>query len=156
MVYALKLQRFSAYTMMEDPMTSCGCFEVIVGVSADLQGVILVNREHEGVTPIGMKFSTLAGTIGGGIQVPGFIGIGRRYLVSKKFIKADGGLARIQWMPKDLKNAMAEELKARAAEDGVPDLLDKIADETVATDPEKLAEWLAKVDHPCLKMPPMM
>jgi len=151
-----KLQRFSAYTMMEDPMTSCGCFEVIVGVSADLQGVILVNREHEGVTPIGMKFSTLAGTIGGGIQVPGFIGIGRRYLVSKKFIKADGGLARIQWMPKDLKNAMAEELKARAAEEGVPDLLDKIADETVATDPEKLAEWLAKVDHPCLKMPPMM
>jgi acetyl-CoA synthase len=151
-----KLQRFSAYTMMEDPMTSCGCFEVIVGVAADLQGVILVNREYEGMTPIGMKFSTLAGTIGGGIQVPGFIGVGRRYLVSKKFIKADGGIKRIQWMPKDLKNAMAEELKARAIEEGVPDLLDKIADETVATTPEQLAEWLAKVNHPCLSMPPMM
>jgi acetyl-CoA synthase len=142
--------------MMEDPMTSCGCFECIVAVAPDLQGVIIVNREHEGMTPIGMKFSTMAGTIGGGIQTPGFIGVGRRYLISKKFIRADGGIARIQWMPKELKAAMAEDLKKRAEEEGIPDLLDKIADETVATDPEKLAEWLIKVEHPCLKLPPMM
>jgi acetyl-CoA synthase len=151
-----KLQKFSAYTMMEDPMTSCGCFECIVAVASDLQGVIIVNREHEGMTPIGMKFSTLAGTIGGGVQTPGFIGVGRRYLISKKFIRADGGIARIQWMPKELKAAMAEDLNKRAEEEGVPTLLDKIADETVATDPEKLAEWLIKVEHPCLKLPPMM
>lgn len=151
-----KLQRFSAYTMMEDPMTSCGCFECIVAVAPDLQGVIIVNREHEGMTPIGMKFSTMAGTIGGGVQTPGFIGVGRRYLISKKFIRADGGIARIQWMPKELKAAMAEDLKKRAEEEGISDILDKIADETVATDPEKLAEWLVKVDHPCLKLPPMM
>jgi len=151
-----KLQRFSAYTMMEDPMTSCGCFECIVAVSGDLQGVIIVNRESEGMTPIGMKFSTMAGSIGGGVQTPGFIGIGRRYIISKKFIRADGGIARIVWMPKELKEAMREDLQKRAEEEGIPDLLDKIADEDAATDPEKLAEWIANVDHPCLKLPPMM
>jgi len=151
-----KLQRFSAYTMMDDPMTSCGCFECIVGVSPDLQGVVVVNREFPGMTPLGMTFSTLAGSIGGGIQTPGFIGVGRRYLTSKKFISADGGFLRIVWMPKDLKNAMKDDLKRRAEEAGVPDFVDKIADETVARTPEELAEWLVKVDHPALKLPPMM
>jgi len=151
-----KLQRFSAYTMMEDPMTSCGCFECIVGVSPDLQGVVVVNREHSGMTPLGMTFSTLAGSIGGGVQMPGFIGVGRKYLVSKKFISADGGFLRIVWMPKDLKEAMKDELNRRAAELGVPDFVSKIADETVARTPEELSAWLAKVDHPALKMPPMM
>ncbi len=150
-----KLQRFSAYTMMEDPMTSCGCFECIVGVSPDLQGVVVVNREFAGMTPLGMSFSTLAGAVGGGVQTPGFIGVGRRYLVSGKFIRADGGFFRIVWMPKDLKNAMREDLVKRAEELGSPDFVDKIADETVARTPEDLLEWLRRVDHPALKMPPM-
>lgn len=151
-----KLTSFSAYTMMEDPMTSCGCFECIVGISPDLQGVVVVNREFPGMTPLGMTFSTLAGSVGGGIQTPGFIGVGRKYLVSKKFISADGGFLRIVWMPKDLKNAMRDELQRRAEEVGVPDFVDKIADETVARTPEELSAWLAKVDHPALKMPPLM
>ena len=108
------------------------------------------------MTPLGMTFSTLAGSIGGGIQTPGFIGVGRRYLTSKKFISADGGFLRIVWMPKDLKNAMKDDLKRRAEEVGVPDFVDKIADETVARTPEELAEGLVKVDHPALKLPPMM
>lgn len=151
-----KLQKFSAYTMMDEPMTSCGCFECIVGVSADLQGVVVVNREYPGMTPIGMTFSTLAGSVGGGVQVPGFIGVGRKYLVSRKFISADGGFLRIAWMPKDLKEAMKEELRKRSEELGVPDFVDKIADETVARNPEELSAWMVKVDHPALKMPPMM
>jgi len=108
------------------------------------------------MTPLGMSFSTLAGSIGGGVQMPGFIGVGRRYLVSKKFISADGGFLRIVWMPKDLKEAMKEELNKRAAEAGVPDFVSKIADETVAKTPEELSNWLVKVDHPALRMPPMM
>ncbi|UCE92338.1 MAG: anaerobic carbon-monoxide dehydrogenase catalytic subunit [Methanobacteriota archaeon] len=151
-----KLQKFNAYTMMDDPMTSCGCFECIVAVSADLQGVVVVNREYSGMTPIGMTFSTLAGSVGGGIQTPGFIGVGRKYLVSRKFITADGGFERIVWMPKDLKEAMKEELTRRAEELGISDFIEKIADETVARTPEELTEWMAKVDHPALKMPPMI
>jgi acetyl-CoA synthase len=151
-----KLEKFSAYTMMDDPMTSCGCFECIVAVSADLQGVVVVNREFPGMTPIGMTFSTLAGSVGGGIQTPGFIGVGRKYLTSRKFITADGGFQRIVWMPKDLKEAMKEELTKRAEELGLPGFVDKIADETVARTPEELSEWLTKVDHPAMKMLPMI
>jgi carbon-monoxide dehydrogenase catalytic subunit/CO dehydrogenase/CO-methylating acetyl-CoA synthase complex beta subunit len=151
-----KLQKFSAYTMMDDPMTSCGCFECIVAVSADLQGVVVVNREFAGMTPIGMTFSTLAGSVGGGIQTPGFIGVGRKYLTSRKFITADGGFQRIVWMPKDLKEAMRSELERRSEELGIPGFIDKIADETVARTPEELTEWLAKVDHPAAKMEPMI
>jgi len=151
-----KLAVFNAYTMMEDPMTSCGCFECIVGMTADMQGVIVVNRESPGMTPIGMKFSTLAGSVGGGKQTPGFIGVGRKYISSKKFIPADGGFLRIAWMPKELKEALMDDLKARSEVLGVPDFVDKIADETICTDAEGLVEWMIKVDHPAMSMPPLI
>ncbi|UCH90331.1 MAG: CO dehydrogenase/CO-methylating acetyl-CoA synthase complex subunit beta [Thermoplasmata archaeon] len=151
-----KIEIFNAYTMMEDPMTSCGCFECIVAMTADMQGVIVVNREHPGETPIGMKFSTLAGSVGGGKQTPGFIGVGRKYMTSRKFISADGGFHRIMWMPKALKDALMDDMKKRAEELGTPDFIEKIADETNVTTPEELMKWVAKVDHPALKLPPLM
>jgi len=151
-----RIERMNAYTMMEDPMTSCGCFEVIVAMTADAQGVIVVNREHAGMTPIGMKFSALAGSVGGGRQTPGFIGAGRKYLISRKFIMADGGLARVAWMPRELKESMRAELQSRADEIGVPGLLDMIADETTVTDAEGLMAWMAEVGHPALAMPPLV
>ncbi|MEM0448865.1 MAG: acetyl-CoA decarbonylase/synthase complex subunit alpha/beta [Methanomassiliicoccales archaeon] len=151
-----RLQRFNAYTIMEDPMTACGCFEVIVAMTADAQAVILVDRDFTGMTPIGMKFSTLAGHIGGGRQTPGFIGIGRKYILSKKFIAADGGLLRVAWMPKGLKERLKEGIMQRAKELGEPDLLEKIADETITDSASGLAEWMAKVRHPALKMSPLL
>ena len=151
-----KLQSFSAYSIIKDPMTSCGCFECIVAVEPMTQGVVIVNREYPGDTPLGMKFSTLAGSVGGGNQVPGFSGVGRQFITSRKFIRADGGFLRIVWMPKMLKEAMKEALVARAKEAGVPDFVDKIADETVATTPDQIMEWVQKVDHPVLKMPPLL
>ncbi len=151
-----KIERFNAYSLMEDPMTSCGCFECIVAMTADVQAVIVVNREHQGMTPVGMKFSTLAGSIGGGRQTPGFIGVGRKYLTSKKFISAEGGFLRIAWMPKELKEAMRKELERRAEELGEKGFVDKIADETITTDAQGLMDWMAKVDHPALRMPPLL
>ena len=127
-----------------------------MGMTADVQAIIVVNREYLGMTPIGMKFSTLAGSVGGGKQTPGFIGAGRKYITSRKFITADGGFLRIAWMPKELKEAMREALEARARELGEPDFLDKIADETITTDAEGLTEWMAKVGHPALQMPPLL
>jgi acetyl-CoA synthase len=137
---------------MAKPMTSCGCFECILAIVPEANGFMIVNREHSGMTPCGMKFSTLAGSVGGGNQTPGFLGVGRLYVLSRKFIPADGGLRRLLWMPKDLKEFYGERLKARAAEEGVPDLVDKIADETVATTGEELVEYLTKVGHPALEM----
>jgi acetyl-CoA synthase len=151
-----KLDKFNAYTMMEDPMTSCGCFECIVAMVPEANGVMVINREYAGSSPIGMKFSTLAGSVGGGLQTPGFIGVGRKYLTSRKFISADGGFHRIVWMPKDLKEALKDAMVKRAEELGTPDFVDKIADETVTTDANELLEHLQKVDHPALKMDPMI
>ena len=104
------LERFNAYSLLEDPMTSCGCFEAIVALMPEANGVMIVNREYLGETPAGMKFSTMANTAGGGAQVPGFIGVGKAYITSRKFISAEGGHRRIVWMPKELKDFLREDL----------------------------------------------
>jgi acetyl-CoA synthase len=149
------IEKFNAYTIMENPETSCGCFECIVAILPEANGFIIVNREYNGMTPTGMSFSTLAGSVGGGVQSPGFMGIGRKYIVSKKFISADGGLKRIVWMPSELKEALGAALQTRAAEMGEPDLLEKIADETKAIDSDQVLEYLNQVSHPALAMEPL-
>lgn len=146
------LQRFNQYSLMEDPMTSCGCFECIVAIVPEANGVMVVNREYAGMTPLGMKFSTLAGSVGGGNQTPGFLGVGRLYLASAKFISFEGSIKRIVWMPKELRENLAERLQKRAEEVGEPDLLDKIADETVGTTAEEILPWLMEKNHPALSM----
>ncbi len=150
------LERFNAYSMMEDPMTSCGCFECITAILPEANGVMIVNREFEGMTPIGMSFSTMAGQIGGGIQTPGFIGMGKLYISSKKFISAEGGIERVVWMPKILKEEIRDRLEERFAEAGKSELLDMIATEEDATTSEELLAHLEKVGHPVLAMEPMM
>lgn len=150
------LERFCGYSIIDAPETSCGCFECIVAILPEANGFIVVNREYSGMTPVGMTFSTLAGTIGGGQQTPGFMGVGRLYIVSKKFILAEGGLKRLVWMPKELKEALADKLKKRGEELGDPDLINKIADETIAVTTEELLPYLEKVGHPALKMEGVM
>lgn len=149
------VEHFSAYSLMEDPMTSCGCFECILGIVPEANGVMAVNREFSGDTPIGMQFSSLASSVGGGAQTPGFLGVGRLYLSSRKFISAEGGLPRLVWLPKELKEACRERLETRAKEMGLDNFVDKIADETIATDAEALLEHLTKVEHPALSMDPL-
>ena len=151
------IERMSAYSMIADPMTSCGCFECISALLPSTGGIMIVPREYSEMTPCGMKFSTLAGTVGGGRQTPGFIGHSRQYIVSPKFISADGGFQRIVWMPKMLKESLKDALVARAEELGLGGeaFLAKVADETVANTEEEVAAHLAKVEHPALAMEPM-
>ncbi|MCI4625078.1 MAG: CO dehydrogenase/CO-methylating acetyl-CoA synthase complex subunit beta [Candidatus Magnetoovum sp. WYHC-5] len=149
------LETMNAYTIMENPMTSCGCFECIIAVVPEVNGVMIVQRGHQGMTPIGMKFSTLAGTVGGGVQTPGFMGIGVNFITSRKFLYGDGGIKRIVWMTKSLKERVKEAFIHRAAEEGVPDLFDKIADESICEDAEKLTEYLTANGHPALEMASM-
>jgi len=151
-----KLESFSAYSMMADPMTSCGCFEVIVTILPVTNGVMAVNREFPDMTPCGMKFSTIAGMVGGGIQTPGFIGISKYFICSKKFIRADGGLKRLVWMPKMLKEEIRELLQERAEEMDMPDFVDKIATEENAVTEEEVLKWITDVNHPVLEMEPIM
>ena len=143
---------FAAYSIMETPMTSCGCFEVICAYVPECNGVMAVNREFLEDTPVGMTFSTLAGSVGGGQQTPGFMGCGKVFLTSRKFLFAEGGHRRLVWMPKDLKALLAEDLKGRFREQGAPELFEQIADETIATDPKQLRRFMEKAGHPALKM----
>jgi len=142
----------SMYSIMENPMTACGCFECIVMVIPEANGVMVVSREDPSMTPAGMTFSTLAGIAGGGLQTPGVMGVGKYYLTSPKFISADGGFKRVVWMSGVLKETMAEEFKAVVEREGDPDLLNKIADETVCTEVDELLVYLEEVGHPALAM----
>ena len=149
------LKKFNAYSILEDPMTSCGCFECIAAIVPEANGIMIVDRDFTGMTPVGMTFSTLAGQIGGGIQTPGFVGIGKIYISSPKFISAEGGHSRVVWMTKQLKDEVAERLRTHLDKSGVSDLFDKIATEEDADEPEALLEYLQKVEHPALTMEAM-
>ena len=151
------LEDVSLYSIIEKPMTSCGCFECICGIEPLSNGVCIANREYAGMTPIGMTFPELASMTGGGVQTPGFMGHGKHFIASKKFMKAEGGIERIVWMPKDLKEQVKDRLNATAKElYGIDNFTDMIGDETVAEDPETLLEFLTEKGHPALSMEPMM
>jgi len=150
------LSEVALYTLMDNPMTSCGCFEAIMAIVPECNGIMITTREHQGETPCGMTFSTLAGMVGGGVQTPGFMGIGRSYILSRKFIKADGGIARIIWMPKELKDFLREDFVQRSIEEGLgEDFIDRIADETVGTTAEEIMPFLEEKGHPALTMDPL-
>ncbi len=145
----------SMYSMVTNPMTSCGCFECISAMLPMTNGIMTVDRDFTGMTPCGMKFSTLAGTVGGGIQTPCFVGHSKFYMGSSNFISGDGGLARMVWMPKQLYDEVADAITEAAEEAGLEDFINKIADETIAQTEEEVLEYLQKVDHPVLKLDPM-
>ena len=150
------VEKITLYSLFQDPMTSCGCFECICGVEPVSMGVVITCREHAGMTPLGMSFSEMASMTGGGVQTPGFMGHGKHFISSHKFIAAEGGPGRIVWMPKMLKDQIRERLDATALEMyGVENFTDMIADETVCTeDPEQLLNYLSEVGHPVLGMEP--
>jgi len=149
------VEEVSMYSIMENPMTACGCFECIVMYIPEVEGVMVVSREDTGMTPAGMTFSTLAGMAGGGVQTPGVMGVGKFYLASPKFISADGGFKRVVWMSAVLKETMSAEFQAAAEREGVPDLVDRIADGRNVTTVEELQAWLQEKNHPVLEMGPM-
>ena len=151
------VENVTLYSILEDPMTSCGCFECICGIEAVSNGVIVVNREYKGMTPAGMTFGELASCTGGGVQTPGFMGHGRHFIASKKFLAAEGGIERIVWMPKELKDDVAERLNKTAFElYGIENFSDMVADETVTCDAEELIAWLTEKGHPVLGLEPLM
>ena len=151
------VESVTLYSILEDPMTSCGCFECICGIEPMSGGFVIVNREFPGMTPAGMTFGELASCTGGGVQTPGYMGHGRHFISSKKFIAAEGGIERIVWMPKELKDDVADRLNKTARElYGIENFTDLIADETVTADPEELLNWLTERNHPVLGLEPLL
>ena len=151
-----KFDHYNFYSIVNDPMTTCGCCECIAAILPMCNGLMTVNREFTEMTPCGMKFTTLAGTIGGGVSTPGFVGHGKYNICQRKFLIGDGGLLRLVWMPKMLKEEIGDRLKARAIEMGVPNLIDMIADETIGTTEEAILPFLTEKGHPALTMDPII
>ena len=150
-----EIERCSLYSVMEYPMTCCGCFDAIALMLPEVNGIMVVNREFKGMTPSGMTFSTLAGTIGGGAQTPGFAGISKNYILSDRFLQGRGGSSG--WygcLPSSGKTK--ERLEKRLQRKGSPAFFEKIADETVTTTIEDLTAFLEKVQHPALAMKPLV
>jgi len=151
------VEAVTLYSLLEQPMTSCGCFECICGVMPEANGVIIVNREYKGMTPSGMSFGELASMTGGGVQTPGFMGHGRQFISSRKFIAAEGGPIRIVWMTKELKNDVGEKLNKVVKElYGIDNFTDMVCDETIAVDSGEVLNFLTEKDHPALGMSEIM
>ncbi len=151
-----KVTQVSAYSLMVDPMTACGCFECIATTLPMCNGIMIVNRDYMGMTPSGMKFTTLAGMVGGGAVNPGFLGVSKHYICSRKFMRGDGGLRRVVWMPKILKEELRERLEARGKEEDMPDILELIADEEVGVTEDEVLKYLQEKGHPALEMDSMV
>jgi acetyl-CoA synthase len=139
---------YNFYSIVNDPMTTCGCCECIAAILPMCNG----NRDYMGMTPCGMKFTTLAGSVGGGVITPGFVGHGKYNITQRKFLRAEGGIKRMVWMPKILKDEIKERFDKLAGEMDIPDLLDKIADETIGTTEEEILPFLEEKQHPALTM----
>ncbi|MDD3581808.1 MAG: acetyl-CoA decarbonylase/synthase complex subunit alpha/beta [Desulfobacca sp.] len=146
------VERYNFYSLVHEPMTTCGCCECIAAVLPMCNGVMTVNRDYTGETPCGMKFTTLAGVIGGGQVTPGFVGHSKYNVCQRKFILGDGGLLRMVWMPTSLKEELRERLLKRGEELGYPNLIDMIADETVGITEDEIYPHLEAKGHPALKM----
>ncbi len=147
---------YNFYSMVIEPMTTCGCCECIAAMLPSCNGVMTVNRDYTGETPCGMKFTTLAGVMGGGASSPGFVGHSKFNVTQRKFIKGDGGLLRMVWMPRSLKEEIKDRIIKRGEELGCPDLYDMIADETIGITEEEIMPFLEEKGHPALSMGPII
>ncbi len=146
------ISSYNFYSLVYDPMTTCGCCECIAAVLPTCNGIMTVNRDYTGMTPSGMKFTTLAGTIGGGNVTPGFVGHSKYNITQRKYIAGDGGLKRLVWMPKMLKEELRERLLKRGEEIGIPNFIDMIATEENGVTEDEVYAFLEKVGHPALTM----
>lgn len=157
------VESYNFYSLVHNPMTTCGCCECIAAMLPSCNGVMSVGRDYTGETPSGMKFTTLAGVMGGGASSPGFVGHSKFNITQKKFIRGDGpkdkeegGILRVVWLPKMLKEELKERIEKRGKELGYPDFYDMIADETVGTTEEEILPFLQEKGHPALSMDPIV
>ena len=134
------VSRIFLYSAFSCPHTSCGCFEGIAFYIPEVEGFGIVMRGYGDVTVNGLPFSTMADSTAGGRQVDGFHGISLEYMRSPRFLAADGGYARVVWMPADLKEQMRGFIPS--------DLLPRIATEKDVRTVSELRDFLSGKAHP--------
>ena len=135
--------RVYLHSAFEHPHTSCGCFQSICFYIPEVDAFGIVHRDFVGQSVIGETFAHMAGTTSGGKQVEGSCGMALELMRSPKFFQADGGLQRVVWLPKEIKERYKEVIPA--------DLYDKIATEEDVNGADALTEFLERVGHPWIK-----
>ena len=136
------VERVYIHSNLEFPHTSCGCFQAICFYIPEVDGFGIVHRDFKGDTVAGLPFSKMAAEVSGGRQTEGTSGMALEYMRSPKFYQADGGMYRVVWIPKSIKESF---------KDVIPeDLFDKIATEEDVKDPDELMSFLEEKAHPWL------
>ncbi|MHA2294636.1 MAG: CO dehydrogenase/CO-methylating acetyl-CoA synthase complex subunit beta [Candidatus Hodarchaeales archaeon] len=135
-----EVERVQIHSLFGKTHTSCGCFEACSFIIPEVDGIGVVHRDFVGETVNGLEFGTMATQVGGGVQTEGFVGIAVEYLRSPKFFEPDGGLERLVWLPKGLKERVRDSFPE--------DLVDKIATEEDVSDVNELKSFLKERDHP--------
>lgn len=146
------IHRACIHSVADSPMTTCSCMEVAVAISEDGRSILLIDRSDTSDNPSGYSFSDISAMVGRGRQNPGYMGIGKHYILSRSFLKGDGGLRRVSWMSSRLKSTLGGSLKKACSDTGESDLYDKIADENLVKDSVSLDRWISEKKHPSMYM----
>ncbi|MFA4916780.1 MAG: hypothetical protein WC560_08935 [Syntrophales bacterium] len=131
---------FHLHSSLKYSTTNCGCFEAVAFYIPQVDGIGISIRRYMGQTPLGLPFSKIAGLMSGGVQNHGFKGTSVHSMRSPAFLQGDGGWNRIVWVPKDLKEELA---------DVIPEeVYASIATEDDALDAKTLGTFLTEKKHP--------
>jgi acetyl-CoA synthase len=147
---------YSLYSMMQDPGSACGDFECITAMLPGCNGVMIVERDYDGMTPSGMNWEMLYELVATGAPVPGFMGHSKRALHRDKFISAEGGWQRIVWMNHTLREELRPALEILAAEADNHGFVDKISTENDGVNEDEIMLVMDACAHPALAMDPMI
>jgi acetyl-CoA decarbonylase/synthase complex subunit beta len=100
------LNRVFLHSVREFPLTSCGCFQTLAFWIESAEGIGIMQRSSQAVTPDGRTWDTLA-NLAGGKQTPGIMGVSIGYIRSQNFLKGDGGIKNLVWIDSELYDKIA-------------------------------------------------
>jgi len=114
-----RVKRVFLHSVFGHPHTACSCFQNVVYHIPEVDGLAIMNRGYEGEAPGGWTWTKLANLVAGKQYRQGAATIATAYLMSDKFLQADGGYYRVVWMTEALKkvalNSIPEELRGSIA-----------------------------------------
>jgi acetyl-CoA synthase len=151
-----KTEYYNLYSIMDKPMPTCEWVECISAVLPLCNGIMIADKDYAGMTPCGMDFKTIIDNIKGELNTPGFMGHSRYNITQRKFAGAEGGIRRIVWMPRKLKEEISVSFNTTAGDIGMPDLIDRIADESIGISEEAILPFLKAKKHPALSLEPII
>lgn len=143
----------SIYSIQTGRQTNFGGFSCLSAVIPKAKGVIVLDDKYAGRTPLGLNYCALAALTDGCFPAPGCMGHAKDFLTSEKYLEPEGGLIRVVWMPKALKESLRVKIDETAYTlYHIARFSDMICDETVTTESEALIDFLVEKNHPVVNM----